>query len=134
MAALEKELEQLRQRSPKNPHSKRQMRRRRQRTKWRSGPLGQLQTAGLFPEDHPAIKSLKAPARGFEQARTRSPCMGETSKHSVKRGDWLLGMVFFCGGYSFNCRRPCWPLPPVHVCMLVVQVLPVGRACSSYCR
>ena len=36
------------------------MRRRSQHTKWRSKPLNNCRQLGLFPDDHPAIESLKA--------------------------------------------------------------------------
>ena len=49
-----------RRRNHKNPHNKRQMRRPRQHTKMTIKAFGQLQTAGLFSDDHRAIKSLKA--------------------------------------------------------------------------
>ena len=83
-----------------NPRSKRQVRRRRQHTKWRSKLLDNCRQLDCFPR-RPGIKTLKAvtnpcpSARGLEQARTGSPCMRETLKRPTivcrrpSRASWL---------------------------------------------
>ena len=105
MAALEKLLERYRQAEKKSESAQQETDAPTKAAyKVAIKAFGQLQTAGLFPDDHPAIKTLKAEldqakrrpvtnpcpsARGFEQARTRSPCMRETSKRP-----------------TIECRRP----------------------------
>ena len=61
MAALEKELERYRQAEKKSDESAQQETDAPSKAadKMAIRAFGQLQTAGLFPDDHPAIKTLK---------------------------------------------------------------------------
>ena len=132
MAALEKELERYRQ-AEKKSESAHQETDAPSKAAYKLAikALGQLQTTGLFADDHPAIKTLTAPtttrqsrrlqqawtrqrrpvtnpcpsARGFEQARTRSPCMSETSKRPTIEC-WRLSRAFWPLSRAWNSTEP----------------------------
>ena len=111
-----------------NPHSKRQLRRRRQHTKWRSKLLSNCRQLDCSPtttrrsnrseqswtRQWRPVTSPCSSARGFEQARTRSPCMRETSKRPtivcrrLSRASWLLRRAWSnTGALLKTSRRRC---------------------------
>ena len=71
MAALEKELEQLRQRMKKPEESSQQEADARSKAAYKMAikVFGQLQTAGLLADDHPTVRSLNAE---LDQAKAAS--------------------------------------------------------------
>ena len=89
----EKELEQLRQQSQKSEGSSQQETDAPSKAAYKSAirALGQLQTAGLVPEDHPANKSLKAEVDQAKAASEESVPLskriraGQNQKETSKR-------------------------------------------------
>ena len=111
VATLEKELERYRQAEKKSDESAQQETDAPSKAAYKMAikALGHLQTAGLFQtitrrssrskqswtRQKRPVTSPCSSARGFEQARTRSPCMKETSKRPtivwkrLSKASWL---------------------------------------------
>ena len=87
--ALEKELEQLRQATKKSEESSQQETDASKAAyNMAIKPFGQLQTAGLFLDDHPAIKTLKAE---LDQAKAASDESVPLSK-TIRAGQNQIAM------------------------------------------